>query len=329
MVKKLVYMVLGGVVALAMVFGGFAVYAQTNGEGEATPEAVPGETTQDGTALVRPFRGEMPDFDGRGGHGGLGIDNEALLAEALGITNDELQAAQDAARTARIEQAVADGLLTQEQADALLNGEMGFRGDFGFGGRGHDMAGPDGDTYLADALGITVEELQAAQAAARAAGVQQAVDEGLITQEQADLMNAAQALRAAVDEDAIMAEALGVTVEEFQAAKEAHTVQDLVDASGLTQAELMTAVQTVHDAAVQQAVAAGVITQAQADALAANGRGFGFDGFGGPRGGHGGHGGHGGPGGFAPGNCDPATAPNSTTTPDTAAPATTSPSSNA
>lgn len=325
MVKKLVYMLLGGVVALAMVFGGFAVYAQTTDEGEATPEAVPGDTTQDDATTVRPFRGEIPGLDGRGGHDGLGIDNDALLAEALGITVEELQAAQDTARTARIEQAIADGLLTREQADALLAGEMGLRGNFGFGHRGHDLPGADGDTYLAEALGITVEELQAAQEAARAAGVQQAVDEGLITQEQADLMAAAQALRDAVNEDAIMAEALGVTVEEYQAAKEAHTVQDLLDASGLTQAELMTAVQTAHDAAVQQAVADGVITQAQADALA-NGRGFGIDGFGGPRGGHGGHGG---PGGLAPGDCDPTITPDSSTTPDTSTPAQTLPSSNA
>ncbi|MCA9875015.1 MAG: hypothetical protein KC441_15205 [Anaerolineales bacterium] len=324
MVKKLAYMLLGGVIALAIVFGGFAVYAQTTDEGEATPEAVPGDTIQDGTAPIRPFHG-VPGLDGRGGRGGLDVDNQAFLADALGITTEELQTAQDSARTARIEQAVADGLLTQEQADALLNGETGFRGEFGFGGRGHDVNGPDNDTYLADALGISVEELQAAKEAAHAAALQQAVDEGLITQEQADLMNAAQALHDAVDEDAVMAEALGVTVEEFQAAKEAHTVQDLIDASGLTNEELMTAVQTARDAAVQQAVADGVITQEQADALA-NTPGFGLDGFGGPRGGHGGHGG---PGGFAPGDCAPSTAPDSTTTPDTTNPAPTTSSSNA
>jgi len=322
MIKRLAYMLLGSILTLAVVFGGFAVYAQTTDEGDTTPEAVPGEATSDSTLPVRPSRGGLP---GLGGHGGLDLDNDTLLADALGITVEELQAAQNAARTARIEQAVADGLLTQEQADALLNGEVGPRGAFGFGGHGRDLDGADGGTYLADALGITVEELQAAQEAARAAGLQQAVDEGLITQEQVDLMAAAQALHDAIDEDAIMAQVLSVTVEEYQAAKVAHTVQDLVDASGLTREEIMTAVQDAHAAAVQQAVADGIVTQEQADALAGT-RGFGLGDFGGPRGGHGGPGGR---GGFGPGDCIPSTTPDSSTTPDTSAPAQTLPSSNA
>ena len=322
MVKRLAYMLLGSILTLAIVFGGFAVYAQTTDEGDATPEAVPGETTPDSTLPVRPFHGGLP---GLGGHGGLDLDNDTLLADALGVTVEELQVAQDAARTARIEQAVADGVLTQEQADALLNGELGPRGAFSFGGHGRDLNGADGDTYLADALGITVEDLQAAQEAARATGLQQAVDEGLITQEQVDLMAAAQALHDAIDENAIMAQVLGVTAEEYQAAKEAHTVQDLVDASGLTREEIMTAVQDAHAAAVQQAVADGIVTQEQADALANSGHGFALDGFGlgGPHGGRGGHGGPGGHGGLAPENCDPST------TPDTSAPANTSDASNA
>ncbi|GIV78434.1 MAG: hypothetical protein KatS3mg050_2828 [Litorilinea sp.] len=39
---------------------------------------------------------------------------------------------------------------------------------------------------LADALGVTLEELQAAVTQAQEAAVQQAVDDGLITQAQAD-----------------------------------------------------------------------------------------------------------------------------------------------
>ncbi len=46
------------------------------------------------------------------------------------------------------------------------------------------------DAFLADALGITVEELQAAQQKARAAMLAQAVEDGAITQAQADLMTA-------------------------------------------------------------------------------------------------------------------------------------------
>ena len=67
---------------------------------------------------------------------------------------------------------------------------------YGRGGMGmmpgsglRDMAG-DYQTYLADALGITAEELTAAHEKAQAAMVAQAIEDGLITQEQDDLMAA-------------------------------------------------------------------------------------------------------------------------------------------
>jgi len=44
--------------------------------------------------------------------------------------------------------------------------------------------------FLAEALGITVEELQAAQQKAHEAMIAKAIDEGYVTQEQADLMAA-------------------------------------------------------------------------------------------------------------------------------------------
>lgn len=325
MVKSLSYMFLGGIIALALAFGGYAAFAQTTDDSTATPEA--GNAIQDETApdSSEPGNGRFGGHHGLGGRGGLDLDTEAFLAEALGITTDELQVAKDAAHAAIIEQAVTDGLLTQEQADELLSGESSLRG---FGGHGLRLGGTDHDAYLAEALGISVEELDAAQETARTAALQQAVDEGLITQEQVDQMAAAQALKDAIDQDAIIAEILGVTVEEYQAAKEAHTVQDLVDASGLSREELATAVQEAYTAAVQQAVTDGIITQEQADALA-NGRGLGLGlGMSGGGRGHGGHGG--GRGGFGPGDCDASTiTPDDNTTPDTSAPADTSDSSNA
>jgi hypothetical protein len=121
--------------------------------------------------------------------------------------------------------------------------------------------------------------LQAAQNEVQAARLAAMVEAGVITQEQADMMAARQA------------------------------VQDYVDREGL-----QAAIQSAYEEAVAQALADGVITQEQADALLSNidniggfgGRGFGFDGgpgFGG-HGPHGGRGPHGGPGfqgnGFAP-----------------------------
>ncbi len=52
-----------------------------------------------------PLRGDMP-----GGHA-------ELLANALGITVDELDTAQQAAAAAALKQAVTDGFITQAQAD--------------------------------------------------------------------------------------------------------------------------------------------------------------------------------------------------------------------
>ena len=80
--------------------------------------------------------------------------------------------------------------------------------------------------------------------------------------------------------------------------------------------DFQASMKSAYEAAVQQAVSAGVITQAQADLILADNNakdfGMGFAGFGGGRGGHGGHGG---PGGFAP---DDAAAPQVSN--DTAAP---------
>lgn len=178
-----------------------------------------------------------------------GWEQSAALAEALGISEEELAAAVDMARQAAIDQAVADGRLTQEQADALAERDMGRLGRHRFGA--------ESDTLLAEALGVTVDELSAARTQAFAAQLAQAVADGDMTQAQADLMLAQRAYRAYQTEQ----------------------------------------VQADTEAAIQAAVEAGAITQAQADLLLSNigqgfggfgrggfGHGFMDQGFGGPRG---------------------------------------------
>jgi polyhydroxyalkanoate synthesis regulator phasin len=81
--------------------------------------------------------------------------------------------------------------------------------------------------YLADALGISVAELEQAQEQANEALINQAIEDGTITQEQADLMQAGKALR------------------DYLPEAMAHAFEE----------------------ALQNAVADGVITQAQADKL--------------------------------------------------------------
>jgi hypothetical protein len=232
------------------------------------------------------MRGEFQGPGGPGGPGGrMGGDNGAMqtaLAEALGINTDELAAAQEQANLAAIDKAVAEGLITQAQADELK--QNGQAMPFG-GGRGGRMGGwlnqngIDYEALLAEALGISVDELQAARLTAENTLLDQAVADGKLTQEQADLIKAQRALH---------------SNEAFK-----------------------TAMQSAFEAAVQQAVEDGVITQAQADAiLAQKDAQGGFPGMGGPGmggpggpGGRGGHGGRGGRGGFGPGMNPPATTP--------------------
>ncbi len=207
----------------------------------------------------------------RGGPMGGGAD-DTYLAEALGITAAELQTAQQAANEAAIDQALAQGLITQAQADALKE-----RSDmFGRGGRGfHGFFGTDGatidmDALLADALGITTDELSAARVKAQDLALAAAVADGRITQEQADQLKARQALQ---------------------------TYMEGQDFQGQ--------VRSLYEGLVQKAVQAGVITQEQADAILSDtgsiGGMRGFEGFDG----HHGRGGmrmrgFGGPSGAAP-----------------------------
>jgi hypothetical protein len=109
-------------------------------------------------------------------------DRTAALAEALGIDVETLEAAFQAAHEKGLAQAVTDGKITQEQADAILTGEFeGQRGQ----GKYHGAGEP---AFLADELGITVEELQTAQQTAHQTLLDQALASGDITQEQYDRM---------------------------------------------------------------------------------------------------------------------------------------------
>jgi hypothetical protein len=173
---------------------------------------------------------------------GGGYDNEDL-ANALGISTDELDAAYQEATEVALAQAVEADLITQAQADQLL--ERGFA--FPFGGRWASWlseSGIDFEALLADALGISVDELQDAYTEAHFTRIDQAVEEGLITEEQADLMKGRYSL---------------FSSESFR-----------------------TAMRSAFEAAVQQAVEAGVITQSQAEGILESESGLGFPGLRGP-----------------------------------------------
>jgi hypothetical protein len=227
--------------------------------------------------------GNTPPGPGMGGghfDKGPGGYTDEDLATALGISVDELTAAYQSANEAALSQAVEAGLITQAQADELKSKGSAFPFGKGRGGwlKDNDI---DFNALLADALGITVDQLKAAYTQAYYARIDQAVTDGTLTQEQADLMKGQNALYAN---------------ENFQST-----------------------MKSAFESAVAQAVADGVITQAQADQILANTNNMdfgGMPGFGGPHGfggfDGGGHGPHGGWNDYAPN--DP-NAPASTETP--------------
>jgi polyhydroxyalkanoate synthesis regulator phasin len=231
-----VYLIAGGVGALALAAVGLFVF--TGAASAAGIAAEPGIAARSADRPARGFVVDGLDWGHPGDGDSLFGGYEEALAEALGIDVEDLQAAYEAVRETLIQQAVDDGTLTQEQADALLSGERpegappegerlegarpGPRGGIGF-----HAGDADANALLADQLGITVDELEAAQQEAHDAVIAQAVEDGTITQEQADLMQARRAVQSYV------ADAMAAAYED----------------------------------GVQQALADGAITQAQADQL--------------------------------------------------------------
>lgn len=143
-----------GVVAGAMLLGAVLMAPQ------ATFAQTDDSTGDDTTTQTAPWgRGGMKFGMGDFGSGAMHGEYQSYLAEALGITVEELQAAQLKAQDAMTAQAVEDGTLTQEQAD-LMQARRAFM------------------QFYADQT-----EQQSVEDALSAA-----VEAGAITQEQADLL---------------------------------------------------------------------------------------------------------------------------------------------
>lgn len=159
--------------------------------------------------------------------------------------------------------------------------EFGGRGSFGHGGRFGFGTSFDYDAYLANELGVTVDELKEARQATEKAALDQAVAEGVITEEQADLMLAEQALKQYIDPQELISKAFGIDAADLEAARESgQTLNDLL--GDLEPDEIQAAIQSAYQNVVQQAIDDGVITQSQADQLQE--RGFSGRGIGRPGG---------------------------------------------
>jgi hypothetical protein len=128
----------------------------------------------------------------------------------------------------------------------------------------------DYDTFLAEALSISVEQLQSAREQANAAMLEEALAKGYITEEQVELMEARRALNEYIDQEALIAEALGISAEELQAARDEHKpLSVLIWELDIDPAEVRENMQTAHENAIQGAIEAGVVTQEQVDQLQA------------------------------------------------------------
>ncbi|MBP8000736.1 MAG: hypothetical protein KA314_07270 [Chloroflexi bacterium] len=271
---KIVAITLFVVALVAAVGAGFAAAQSVNTPASPTTGMVPGQMNSPrGSMMGNGGQGMMANggqgmmANGSPGFGrGMGlIDMKSIIAEALGITVEELDTAQAAGQ--RLPELVAE-------------------------------------------LGLDMDTVQANIVAGLSEAINQAVTEGTITQEQADLMLARLEMRTLahdlIDMQAIVADALGITVEDLLAAHaDGQYLPELVDELGLDLATVQADIQAEREAAINQALADGLITQEQADWLLSHGghAGMGYGGGQGHRGGGNG------------GNCPNMTPPTDNTVP--------------
>ena len=214
-----------------------AIVTNVNAQSGTTTPPTPSETS--------PSDDEKVPGLGRIGFG----ENSLQLANALGITTDELATAYNTAYGKAIDQALTLGYITQTQADRLKSSYGMARNALNGWLSADEWATIDFTSLLAEALNITVDELNTAFATAQKARLDEAVASGDLTQEQADLRSGLLVLR--------------------------------------DSAAFRDSIKSAYQTAIADAVKAGTITQAQADAILAQidskngkfGLGFGY-GFG-------------------------------------------------
>ena len=221
---------------LVLTVGATTAFAE---EAPATPAAV----DEAGPAPLQ-WMGMGGRFDARfGGRGGMEMWGDRgplaqggeLLANALGITAEELDQAQQTAYTAALTQAVEDGFITEAQVE-----KWGDQPQAGLYVLREWYDADAANAFLAEALGISVDELQAARDNIIPAGV----EAGLIAEEDAKLMQAgqliAETMQNAKDEAVAQAVEQGLLTQEQADAMAAHGLRgaggfDRLPLPGLTQ----------------------------------------------------------------------------------------------
>ncbi len=182
--------------------GSLAVAAVVAALGFGVPSVVQAQTATppaSGTQGITPQTGMN--------QAGQRMSPAAYLAKALGINVTDLRAAELKAYNAEVDAAVKAGNITQSQADQLKNGIGRLRLPLG-------ISSADREKMLADALNITVADLQSAEKSAQQAELAQAVANGRITQAQADLISARQALQKYIADKGLFASAVAAAVKD-------------------------------------------------------------------------------------------------------------------
>jgi hypothetical protein len=177
-------------------------------------------------------RGDDQKVAARPEHGPGHGANAEFLAEALGISVEELEAASETAR------------------------EAGGESD------------TDRETLLAAGLGITVDELEAAQDVAFESALDHAVEDGKLTEEEAAQKQAEHDLVDYIDREALLADVLGITVEELESARdEGVKLPELLEELGVDKKSVREELDVAYEAAVTQAVDEDVLSQEQAEVI--------------------------------------------------------------
>ncbi len=232
-------------------FSLFAIFALAGAVLTFTDSAS-AQVVEDGSAEVQQ---EQPEREGRergrrGNRAGLSREEKAqVVADLLDITVEEVQAARE------------DGLSYEE---------------------------------LAVANGSSIEAVKTAIFNASVAKVNALVESGDLTEEEGaaiiEKLELKQLKSEIIDKDVLAqaaADAIGVTVAEVEAAKEAREYSELLEENGVTREEVREAVQAAKDQMIDDAVANGDITEEQAEQLRDGGNNNGRGGNGrGERGGN-------------------------------------------
>lgn len=179
--------VIGGASTLMLTAGLTGVFA-------LSPQTASAQATEQ-PSVSAPVDQNRPHGPASGDH----EEMDALLAEKLGVSVEELQAARYAVGQARLDQALADGSITQEQYDLqqarhalrdYVNRKAITAEVLGMTEDELDTAHEAGQRLpdLLDAAGLDEASFRSAMDAATEAAIEQAVTDGVITAEQAELV---------------------------------------------------------------------------------------------------------------------------------------------